>query len=173
MDKKKNIVIGSLLAVVVLMTVGYAALAQILTINGTANIAADWNVKITGISLASATGATNTVDKEPTFDATSATFSVDLAYPGATATYDVAIANAGTIDAKLDSIVGVDSANASEPVEVQYEVTGVTEGDKLASGGNTVAHVKVTWVSSEKDTVPTTTSKTATITLNYVQDTNS
>ena len=172
MDKKKNIVIVALLAVIALMTTGYAALAQVLDINGTANISADWAVEITNIELASSTGATNTDGVAPTYDATSATFAVDLAYPGATATYDVTIENKGTIDAKLSSISGVEAANALQPAEIQYEVTGVTVNDKLASEGKAVAHVKVTWVSATEDTIPTATSKTATITLNYVQDTN-
>lgn len=172
MDKKKNIVIIALIAVVALMTTGYAALAQVLNINGTAKISADWAVEITDIELASSTGATNTDGIEPTFDVTSATFSVDLAYPGATATYDVTIKNKGTINAKLSSISGLDIVNSAEPSEIQYEVTGVSADDKLASEGTTVAHVKVTWVSEEHDTIPTATSKTATIALNYVQDTN-
>lgn len=171
MDKKKNIVIVALLAVVALMTTGYAALAQVLNINGTAKISADWAVEITGIELASATGAKNTDDVAPTFDATSATFSVDLAYPGATATYNVTVENNGTIDAKLSSITGVDTANALDPEEIQFEVTGVAADAKLAADGTHTVQVKVTWVSNETDTMPTATSKRATITLNYVQDT--
>ena len=170
MEKKKNFVIGALLAAIVLMSVGYAALAQVLTINGTANIDASWDVEITGITEGTMTGATtNTI----TSDATSATFNVDLAYPGATASYEISIENKGSIDAVLESITGVDAANSALPTEVQYTVTGVTEGDELASGATTKAVVIVTWVNSSTttNTVPTVTSKTATISLNYVQNT--
>ena len=170
MDKKKNFIIGTLLAAIVLMSVGYAALAQVLTINGTANIDASWDVQITGITESTLTGATT---KSTNFDATSATFNVDLAYPGATATYEISIENKGSIDAVLESITGVDSANAALPSEIQYTVTGVAANDELDSGATAKAIVTVTWVKStdNKDTVPTETSKTATISLNYVQNT--
>ncbi len=170
MDKKKNFIIGTLLAAIVLMSVGYAALAQVLTINGTANIDANWDVEITGITEGTVTGATT---KTITSNATSATFSVDLAYPGATATYEVDIENKGTINAILESITGVDSANSALPTEIQYSVTGVSEGDTLDSKATAKAIVTVTWVKSvdNTDTVPTQTSKTATINLNYVQNT--
>lgn len=170
MDKKKNFIIGTLLAAIVLMSVGYAALAQVLTINGTANIDANWDVEITGITEGTLKGATT---KTISSNASSATFSVDLAYPGATATYEIDIENKGTINATLESITGVDAANSALPTEVQYTVTGVTEGDTLDSKATAKAIVTVTWVKSaaNDDTVPTTTSKTATINLNYVQNT--
>lgn len=170
MDKKKNFIIGTLLAAIVLMSVGYAALAQVLTINGTANIDANWDVEITGITEGTLKGATT---KTISSNASSATFSVDLAYPGATATYEIDIENKGTINATLESITGVDAANSALPTEVQYTVTGVTEGDTLNSKATAKAIVTVTWVKSaaNDDTVPTTTSKTATINLNYVQNT--
>ena len=59
-NKGRNIVIGALLAAVAIMAVGYAALAQTLTISGTASISSTWNVAITDITEGEATGsATN------------------------------------------------------------------------------------------------------------------
>lgn len=178
-NKKKNFVIIALFVAIVAMGVGYAALTQVLTINGTASVGdAKWQVEITDIKENSMVGATTKGDLS--YDATSATFAVDLAYPGATATYDITVANNGTIDAALESISGLETANTAAPVQIQYEVLGVTAGDKLAakSGDSVdtqVVQVKVTWVADEanKDQIPAgTTSKTATITLNYAQDTN-
>lgn len=166
--KSKNIIIGALLVAIVAMSVGYAALAQQLTINGTANIKGSWGVEFTKIDEGTLTGATTV--GVPSFTATSATFEVDLAYPGATATYDITIENKGNIDATLDSISGVDAANSNAPTEIQYTITGVAKNDTLAAGATTTAHVTVTWVSSDEgDTIPEETTKTATITLNYVQ----
>lgn len=170
MDKKKNMIIGTLLAAIVLMSVGYAALAQVLTINGTANIDANWDVEITSITEGTLVGAeTKTINS----NATSATFNVDLKYPGASAVYEVNIENRGTIDASLESITGVDAANSAEPVEVTYAVTGVSQGDELNSGETAKATVTVTWVkgADNNDKVPTVTTKTATVNLNYVQNT--
>ena len=178
-NKKKNFVIIALFVAIVAMGVGYAALTQVLTINGTASVGdAKWQVEITDIKENAMVGATTKGDLK--YDATSATFAVDLAYPGATATYDITVANNGTIDAVLESVSGIEAANAANPVQIQYEILGATAGDKLsAKAGDSVdtqvVQVKVTWVADEvnKDQIPTgVTSKTATITLNYAQDTN-
>ncbi|MBQ6817421.1 MAG: hypothetical protein IJO27_03225, partial [Bacilli bacterium] len=159
--------------------VGYAFLQQDLVINGTANIGdAKWDVKITNIQSTSLVGAT-LVEKEgvtnPSFTDTSATFNVDLEYPGASAEFAVTVTNAGSIDAILNSITGVDIANEALPVEIQFEVTGVTEKvTTLDAGATNTVNVKVTWVSNgegTEDTIPETPSKTATITLNYIQNT--
>ena len=167
MEKKKSLIIGCLLATIVFMSVGYAALAQTLNINGTANVNAEWKVEITGITDSNLVGATVTNTE---FDSTSATFDVDLAYPGATATFNVAVENNGTINAALDSISGLEAANSASPAEIQYEITGVKAGDKLAAGADTTATVKVTWLATSEE-IPEVKTKTATISLNYVQDT--
>lgn len=173
---KKTFTIVALAVAILLIGVGYAALQATLTINGTANIGdAKWDVKITGIEQTSLVGATLTTLEggatNPSFTDTSATFEVDLAYPGASAEFDVTITNGGTIDAVLNSITGVDTANAASPEEIQFTLTGVENGTKLPASGTNVAHVKVEWVTKETDTMPEDQSKTATITLNYVQDT--
>lgn len=172
MSKTKNVIIGGLLIAIVAMSVGYAALAQQLTINGTANINASWNIAFTKIVEGTLTGATT--KDTPTISGTSATFEVDLAYPGATATYDITVENKGSIDATLQSISGLDATNSSEPTQIQYEITGITAGEDLNSTETTTFHVTVKWVASDDNTdvIPTTTSKTATITLNYVQKTS-
>lgn len=178
MEKKKNILIGALLVAIVLMSVGYAALAQLLTIEGTAHISADWAVEITDIQETAAVGAT-TNKAEAT--ATSATFDVNLDYPGAYAEYDVTISNKGNIDAVLASITGLETINSAEPKQIVYTLTGVTAGTSkvAAKDGETVstnvAKVRVEWVAAAEgteETIPTTTTKTATINLNYKQDTN-
>ena len=173
MRNKKNIIIGILIAVIVLMSVGYAALAQVLIINGTAHINADWDVEITNIAEGTLIGATTATNPALGYTSTSATFGVDLAYPGASATYVVTIENKGNISAKLDSITGITAANASNPTEVEFAISGVAENDVLAPGATTTATITVTWVESqnETDTIPSTTTKTATINLNYIQNT--
>ena len=166
---KNKLVIGAVV-LVVLASVAYAAFSQLLTVTGTGTASGDWDVAITNITQTSSTGATDAVGT-PTFDATSATFDVDLAYPGATATYDVTVTNNGSVDALLDTITGVTEANAEAPSYITYSLSGVTEGTTTlaASATNTVT-VTVTWDGS--DTAGGNgASKTATIDLNYIQDT--
>jgi len=167
--KKRNAIILIVALLIVGIAVGYAALSQTLTINGTANITTDWDVEITGITAAAGNAATGATDAAaPTFTADSATFNVNLAYPGATATYTVDIENKGNINAVLESITGVSEANEAEPTSVTYEVTGVSTNDTLNAGAEATATVKVTW-DADDTTIPTTTTKTATIVLKYVQ----
>ena len=101
--KGRNIIIGTLLAAVAIMAVGYAALAQTLQINGTATISSNWNVAITGITEGTPTGsATN---KTPaTSNGTTATFDVNLVKPGDKMVYQVTVTNSGTLNAKLTGL---------------------------------------------------------------------
>jgi len=169
MKNKKSVIIGALLVAIVVMAVGYATLSQTLTITGTANIDAEWDVHITGITEGTLVNAET--EGELNFDETTAEFTVTLKEPGASASYNVAIANTGSIDAVLASIEGVDEADAEDPTDIQFAVTGVAVDDTLAAEtGTAVAVVTVTW-NSTSDEVPADTSKTATIKLNYEQAT--
>lgn len=166
--KNKNLLLVILLIAVVGMAIGYAALSQQLVINGTANITTEWDVEITGITAAAGNSTTGATDKTPpTFTATSATFNVDLAYPGASATYTVKVENKGTIDAVLQEVTGVEAANSAEPTGITYTIDAKAD-DTLTSKATKDYTVTVTWDAAET-TIPTTKTKTATITLNYVQ----
>lgn len=164
---KQKILVG-LLIVVGLASIAYAAFSQSLVIQGTATTNADWDVRITGITNTAANGAV-LVNGSPTFTATSATFDVELAYPGASATFEVAVANQGSIDAVLDSIAGIDVANAAAPADITYTLSGVSTGSALPAGASNSATVTVTW--NPSSTLTASATKTATVTLNYIQDT--
>ena len=172
MGSKKNILIGGLLIAIVAMSIGYAALAQQLTLTAKASVGdASWDVGFTNITLDSTKTAGATEVTAPAATGTAASFDVKLGYPGAKATYNVTIKNSGTIDAVLKSITGVTEANALAPADIQYTVTGVAANDALNAGATSTAVVTVEWVkSATSQTVPTgTTAKTATIYLDYEQ----
>lgn len=168
-SNKKNILIGALLVAVVAMSVGYAALAQQLTINGSASFQdATWNIAFKEITADATKTEGATEVTEPTIVGTSASFDVKLAYPGAKATYTIKVKNEGSINAVLEDITGVDEANNAEPTAIKYTVEGIAANDTLNSGTEKEFTVTVEWLDS--DSIPsTTTSKTATIYLNYVQ----
>ena len=67
-SKHKNALIGALLAVVFVMAVGYAAFAQQLTINGTAEITSKWDVHfdpiVVGTDVTSTMTAVSTTSGE-------------------------------------------------------------------------------------------------------------
>lgn len=166
-NEKKSLLIGVLLIAVVLMSVGYAALASQLDINGTAAISSKWDVKFTSITEGTPTGtATN---KTPAaYSSTTATFDVLLVSPGDSMTYDIVVTNAGTLDATLDSIVGLPIINDGEAIK--YTVTGVAEGDILEAGKTATVTITVEY-DKNLTTQPTDEQleRTLSITLNYVQ----
>lgn len=165
----RNKILVIALVVVGLASVGYAAYTQTLAINGTGTANASWNVKITNIVRASATGVTDAT--APSYTDTSATFNANLAYPGATATYNVTVTNGGSIPAKLNSITDLTATNAAAPTYITYAVSGVTAGTTtLAAGATNTVQVTVTWDAASNPDTSTGNSKSATINLGYVQD---
>lgn len=167
MNKKtKNILLVVLIIAVIGMAIGYTALTQLLTINGTANITASWDIKISDITEGTLQGAVSKTATVVAGDKLSASFDVDLQYPGASATYVITVQNAGTIDAILESVTGIETANALPPTELTYEIDA-KQNDTLNNGTSKDYIVKVIW--SDTNVIPTTKTKSATITLNYVQ----
>lgn len=168
----KHSFVAATLIVVGVASAAYAAFSQNLIINGTGSATGNWAVQITGITLASATGATdhNAVAPSVAADGLSATFNVDLAYPGATATYNLTIKNNGSIPAKLNSITDLTAINAAAPTYISYAMGGIAINSTLAAGDTVTAQVTVTWAASAS-TNPSGASKATTITFGYVQDT--
>lgn len=164
--KTKNILLIILIVAIIGMAIGYAALAQLLTINGTANISASWDIKITDITEGALNGAVSKTAAVVAGDKLSASFDVDLQYPGASATYLVTVQNAGTINARLESVTGIEQVNTTAPTELTYAIDAKVD-DVLNAGNSKTYTVTVHW--KDSDAVPATKTKSATITLNYVQ----
>ena len=165
MRDKKKVMIGILSVLVCIMAVGYALLAQELTINGTTSIDSTWKVEITNITSKDVVGgAVNKTD--PTYTATTANFSVGLTQPGDSITYDITVTNKGTLDAVVESI-DVDKGN--NPA-ITYTTSGLKRGDKIAknNGTNTLT-IKVDYDSSITSQ-PASTTNDITVTINYQQD---
>lgn len=165
--KQKNVLIGLLIAAVLMMSVGYAALASQLQIGGISNIAGNFKVKFTSITEGIATGtATN---KTPaTISDTSATFDVEFTSPGDSMTYEIVVKNVGNLVAELDSIVGLPSESSTDPIK--YTVTGVSEGDVLRPNETVTVTVKAEYDSSiTTQPEDEDLSKQLSVTLNYVQ----
>ncbi len=165
MKDKKKVIIGVLSVLVCIMAVGYALLAQELTINGSASIDSTWKVEITNITSKDVVGgAVNKTD--PTYSATTANFSVGLTQPGDSITYDITVTNKGTLDAVVESI----TVNKGDNPAIKYTTSGLKRGDKITknNGTNTLT-VKVDYDSSITSQ-PTSTTNDITVTINYQQD---
>ena len=170
MKKNTKIILIIVLCLIVLVIpIGYAALSRNLNVNGTAEIATDWKVTFSSISLKDS----NSIIKEEHITnsngATKATFNVTLKKPGSYAVYEIVVENKGNINAKLESISDLSEINSMEPKDIKYTIIGPSVGSELKINETAIYTVKVEWLSSSTS-APEETSKTATIELQYVQN---
>ncbi len=130
--KHKNLLIGGLLAVVLVMAVGYAAFATQLQINGTANIGSEWDVHI--VSITPGTPVNGATNSSATLGENnlSATFETNLVAPGDSLTYTVVVENSGTLPAKLSDI-------KFEQTQTNT-ATGTVEGSETAKDNRTIIY---------------------------------
>ena len=165
--KLEHFLIGTIIVSVFLMLgIGYALLSQILQINGTANITSKWKILFTSAEEKEMVNATTQL-KEITDD-TTLTLNVELTQPGATATYDVVVANQGDLDAVLSKIEGVEETNNSDPLPIKVHLENIAEGDPLLKGEEKTFQVIVEWDASQ-DFNETNMKKEISITLTYEQ----
>ncbi len=162
--KKRNIVIGTLCGVLLLMAVGYAAFNTLLTINGTTSITSNWNIKITEITSKGIVGKASDEESQ-VVDDLKATFKANLVSPGDSITYDITVENKGNINAELSSISMSENTNDS----IKIETSVIAEGDKLNPSSTATLSVKVTY-SDDVTTQPDNLKAEVTVTLNYVQE---
>ena len=172
--KSKGIIIGVLCAVIVFMSIGFAALSSQLKINGNATISDTWNVQIASITKKEgSTGVTET--SQPTFTATTANFNVSLKEPGDYAIYTVTVKNTGSLDAVLTRITEAEGEGGS--AAIKYTVTpgaGSEQGSTLAkTNGIHTFDVKVEYLSTAvgENAPDANASKSLSVTLDYNQKT--
>jgi len=163
--KKRNIIIGSLCGILLLMVVGYAAFSTVLNIKGTASISSNWNIKITKIETQNIIGGASNAEEPTGVDTLTATFKTNLVSPGDSISYKITVSNLGNLDAKLEKINVTDSNNPA----IKFETSGLTEGDTLtANGGTATLKLKITY-DSNVTSQPENTKGTISVTLDYVQ----
>ena len=125
-NKNKNVLIGALLAVVFVMAVGYAAFAQQLTINGTAEITSKWDVHMEDGSTKAVAGVTGATAPTGTLTVADgglkADFTASLVSPGDTVTFTVPAEIPVTVIVFPESValaipsLSVDTLNAPSPL---------------------------------------------------------
>ena len=131
--KKRNILIGTLCSLLVLMGIGYAILSQTLNISGIANMRGNWNVKITNMELLDKNKTGRAEEVSHSFTDITATFEANLYMPGDSIEYRVTVENQGNIDAILKSITPT-TTNRSEGIKFSHseiDNTVLTAGKKI------------------------------------------
>lgn len=176
---KKNFVAITLIVLLLVLAVGYAAFSQTLPISGTANASGNWDIKfvdgsekITNSIVAGTTANT----AEVSGDGKSMDVTVNLATPGDGANITVDITNAGNVDAVIKSFK-VEGADFSTTDNLTYKngpilvkVPTVATGDELAAGKTKTFTFSVEWDSAEtKSLGPDGKTADFTITFEYEQ----
>ena len=164
MNDKKKIVIGILCLLIIIMAVGYALLAQKLSIIGTTNITSNWQIEITDIREIENIGSGRTISTS--YDATTATFNNEVIHTGDKITYEITVTNKGTLDALLENYM----IDKGDNEDIVVNIVGQYRNKKLVKNGGTNKIIVSMQYNPEATTQPTKSSNTISIELYYAQD---
>lgn len=160
--KKKNYALVILFVLLIAISVGYAAFAQVLTINGTANANGNFKLDFTNATIDPNVGAEGST---AVISATGDNLSINmnLKYPGAGAVITTTITNTGSIAAKLKNVkfTGIDDPN----ITVLFNQAVI--GEVIEPGSTKEILITVKW--AENSTTATKLNFSAT--LDYEQST--
>ena len=116
------IIFGILLASVFTLTVVYAALSTVLTINGQAEVtSASWDIYFDNIKVNE--GSVEATKSPTKIDSKTINFIVGLKEPGDYYKFTVDVVNNGTIDAMIDSVVKTPELTAEQSKYFNYDIT--------------------------------------------------
>lgn len=171
--KDRKFMIFGLCAVVLVMSVAYAAFSSLLQINGTATLGASWNVhlvntnsNVTGTNNTGVTiGSSNTPSGTVSASNYTATITATLCQPGDTLVFPLSIVNEGSLDAVISNI----SATESWSDAIKYEILGIQVGDTLAVSQTRNFSVKI-YYDDNISSQPSITTNTLVLNFEVTQD---
>ncbi len=134
--KTKMIVIISLLVAVIGLSVAYAAMSGLLSINGSANVdAANWDIHFANLSEAKTKGEASEKNRPNVAEngASITNINVSLNNPKDEVVYDVDLVNEGSINAEISNIVAPTFTEEQEKY-LDFRVTYKNDGTELAIG---------------------------------------
>lgn len=134
--RQSNKALVLLIALVALISIGYAAIATNLQINGGATIGKpSWDIHFENVNIAEGSVATTEAGKaqivknEETNEDTIVTYSVNLEKPGDFYEFTVDVVNKGTITGKLSSLGEVTGLTEAQKDFVKYSVEYTDKDD--------------------------------------------
>ena len=174
--RSRKMILGGLLCLLLIMTIGYAAFYSQLQISGTSEVTSLWDVEITNIEKSLVNGNV-TEFTEPSYTKDSATFSVGLEKPGDYIYYKIEVTNKGSIAAiaTLGNLTCGDSDAIKCGAYPDSDSVNIGSNQDLTSsrliiGSNEKEYYNV-WVSynNEIATQPDKTNANITLELKYEQ----
>ena len=184
--QKKNLLIGGLLAIVVLMGIAYAAFASNLTITGTGSVSSNWCIGFDStrtsdyIATAGISGGTVPTgsmsfsgDSCSTSFKTTASLNASFKQPGDKIEYTLTIGNKGTLAAAIESI-NVDNKSVTSDTtitkgNIKY-IIEMPESTSLAVNATTTMKVTAMFQDDTEVTSSTNEQQTISVSINAVQD---
>ena len=184
--KKKSILIGALLAVVVLMGIAYAAFASNLTITGTGSVSSNWCIGFDSTRTSDYTaqagitgGTTPTGSMSFSGDScgsnykTTASLNASFKQPGDKIEYTLTIGNKGTLPAAIESI-NVDNQSVTSDTtitkgNIKY-IIEMPESTSLAVNATTTMKVTAMFQNDTDVSGSGNEQQTISIAINAVQD---
>ena len=164
--RRRKIILGGLLCLLLIMTIGYSAFSSKLEIKGSSMVTSKWDIEITDLQVKNTLGEAE--DVSHSFDTLTANMEADFYSPGDEITYEVTVSNLGTLDAVLDNIkINMDSQDI-----IQFKVDGITSGEELKQGTSTKFDLIMKY-NENITSQPGETSISFSMDLNYLQKGNS
>lgn len=164
--RKRKIILGGLLCLLLIMTVGYSAFSSKLDIKGSSMVTSKWDIEITDLQVKNTLG--DAEDVSHSFDMLTANMNALFNMPGDEITYEVTVSNLGTLDAVLDNI----KINMNSQDIIQFKVDGITSGEELKHGTSTKFDLIMKY-NENITSQPDTTNIDFSMNLNYLQKGNS
>ncbi len=160
MNKKKGIIIG-VLAIALVMVVGYALFSDTLTINGTATAQGDFDMQIISAEVTGEVGSTGATAQVSSNNDNLLTINIPkLEYPGAYVDVTYKVKNAGSVPALYDSY---DITGETDVIKTQFSILHMFYEPE----DETEETIRIYWDSNNNAT--SEESATITFKLNYVQ----
>ena len=169
---KKNLIISILIILLLVLSIGYAAFSDILTISGTANAKGTFDLEFQNAEIVKNVGAdatkTTAVISE---DKNTLTVNVaDLSYPGSGVEFAVDIVNVGSIPAEIQAVTPTNITGSNK-----IKVTGLevikTDHPKIAAGDKCNIHFTVEWPIEAGEILENESSISFGLEIEYVQST--
>ena len=137
-NRKKNLYLG-LFILILLVGIGFAALAANLKIDGTVNVArTSWDVHFENVSITQGSVTANPAPTSNNTDTTEMAYTINFTKPGDFFEFTVDIVNDGTIDAMVDVISNnAYASNGTTQITLPtYLTSTVTYSDGIAIAQN-------------------------------------